>query len=603
MYADRLNQIMDLLGAKNRQIAGYEGFDASLLTHLRKGSRVPTRDGSSSVHVTNGLLLYAAEHDQLPALCKLTGADPHAGRDRIREQILDWLYEGIPQTRTRRKKNSGNRAVVRRSSRIDDHRPYGERFDIAMNLGNLSNQRLSALAHVDASVVSRYRTGIRTLQSNPEMSGFFTGIIWQRIEDAGNLDKLADIMHVSPEECNERLFLNWLRQSEDTAEGNSPAAERLLEAFDTYSTENGGRLPSLNDLDAESILRDQREVYFGNNGLREAVIRFLIQAVKEKPRELILYSSQSMNWMTGDPGFLYRWAALMRTCVKNGTHIRIIHNIDRDLDEMNNAIISWLPLYMSGMIESFYSSLSRGGLFSQTVFLNPGRSCIRAFHAAGAEETGFYHYDTKPEILSCDEKQLNQLFKSAKPLVKTLPANAPFRSSADLTIISPTLTASTLPASLREIFPGETIKNMGVWLEETLSDKDKQHVCECVTLISTAALKSGAIPFDRMPGSESYQYTKEQYTEHIRNLIRLMKEYPGFRIIPLPDVPFVNMKLWISEDCVRITRAVEPFVSFQFSHPLMCSAFCDYADRLVRRYRKNRRTLIRELTQDYLREK
>ena len=144
---------------------------------------------------------------------------------------------------------------------------------------------------------------------------------------------------------------------------------------------------------------------------------------------------------------------------------------------------------------------------------------------------------------------------------------------------------------------------MGVWLEETLSDKDKQHVCECVTLISTAALESGAIPFDRMPGSESYQYTKEQYTEHIRNLIRLMKEYPGFRIIPLPDVPFVNMKLWISEDCVRITRAVEPFVSFQFSHPLMCSAFCDYADRLVRRYRKNRRTLIRELTQDYLREK
>ena len=62
------------------------------------------------------------------------------------------------------------------------------------------------------------------------------------------------------------------------------------------------------------------------------------------------------------------------------------------------------------------------------------------------------------------------------------------------------------------------------------------------------------------------------------------------------------MKLLISKDLVRITRASAPFISFQFSHPLMCSAFCDYADRLIKRYRKNRRTLVRELTQDYIRE-
>ena len=217
---------------------------------------------------------------------------------------------------------------------------------------------------------------------------FFTGIIWQRIIDAGNVEKLAAIMNISSDLCNEDAFLQWLKQSEDTSEGNSPAAERLVEAFDTFSVEAGGQLPPMDEPDAGSILRDQREVYFGDNGLREAVIRFLLHAVKEKSHELILYSSQSMNWMTGDPRFFYRWAGLMTACVNNGTRIRIIHNIDRDLDEMNKAIISWLPLYLSEMIESYYCPLSRGDLFTHTLFLNPGASSIRGFHAAGSEADG-----------------------------------------------------------------------------------------------------------------------------------------------------------------------------------------------------------------------
>ena len=52
------------------------------------------------------------------------------------------------------------------------------------------------------------------------------------------------------------------------------------------------------------------------------------------------------------------------------------------------------------------------------------------------------------------------------------------------------------------------------------------------------------------------------------------------------------MCLVIGKDFVRITRAGEPFVSFQFTHPLMCRAFQDYADRLVKQYKLDRKSLL-----------
>ena len=97
-------------------------------------------------------------------------------------------------------------------------------------------------------------------------------------------------------------------------------------------------------------MNDQKEHYLGTEGLRAAVLRFLGTALKENAEILYLYSDEDQSWMTSDPEFLMQWSSLMQACVANGTKINIIHNIDRDLNEMNAAIKSWLPLYMSGMI-------------------------------------------------------------------------------------------------------------------------------------------------------------------------------------------------------------------------------------------------------------
>ena len=91
---------------------------------------------------------------------------------------------------------------------------------------------------------------------------------------------------------------------------------------------------------------------------------------------------------------------------------------------MSDAITSWLPLYMSGMIESFYSRKKNDGKFTHTLFLCPGYACINAWHVTGAEAGGIYHYDTDPKILSFLESSFQELLAFSLPLVRIIPASS-----------------------------------------------------------------------------------------------------------------------------------------------------------------------------------
>ena len=125
-------------------------------------------------------------------------------------------------------------------------------------------------------------------------------------------------------------------------------------------------------------MKDDRNVYNGVSGLQDAVIRFLIMVCESKGQEMLLYSDQDMAWMMGPEDFCLKWAMLMKYCVKSGIRIRIIHNIDRSPREMDMAIKSWLPLYMSGMVEPYYSEAVKDVRFFHTLFVCPGVAAIEA---------------------------------------------------------------------------------------------------------------------------------------------------------------------------------------------------------------------------------
>ena len=593
MFASRLNELFQYTGANNGQVAKLAGFDRTNISRLRSLSRTPGKNSPTIRKLVTGLYLYADNRNELGKLCDHIGADPDGTAEEIMDRLRDWLYEGETEEGRKTAVPGARPEGMRKQKPV--YRFFGERLDAVMKLTDLSNARLSHSIHMDISMISRFRTGVRTPVPGSDVMGRISSVLFERAEVSGKLNGLAKLMDIPADMLDEDTLHGWLFDEGTIPDREAGIAESLLEIFDSFSAETRLPLPAPEKTVTEEIARSEQTEYYGREGIRSAVLRFLFDAWKGKAGLLLLYSDEDQGWLTDDSDFFVRWAALMSACVKNGTRIRIIHNVDRDLAEMNDAIRSWLPLYMSGMVESWYSTKKRDPRFSHTIFLCPEIACIEAFHPAGTEASGIYHYYTDPQILKVCHSGYESMLASAGLLMK-VPAPSVNDDDSDITIIQNGLSVATMPEELVRSFDEPALYKEWTMIRDAfLSRLKKARVNECVTLSDDEDLFSGKVQIEQQNGIRELFYTPEQYALHLRNIIRLSETYPGYRFYALPQTPFPNMRLLIADDVIRMVHTMRPELSFGVSHPLMCRAFHSYAEGLMSQYRMDRNTLRKKL--------
>ncbi len=584
-FNEKINLLMRELDANNAVIARYGGLDRTNVSRIRSGGRFPKASGKAAEKLINGIYLFADNKNGLETLCRITGGNPDGSADEIKDSIHAWLYDGIQGEPERRP-----------GKRNDIPASFGERLDAVMTLADISNVRMSQLINVDSSLISRYRCGIRIPRSNPEMASRLSETLWQRMQSPEQMESLSKLMQMKKEGIDSDLFGRWLCDFGVDQEGNTATVEKLMAAFDSYSMAQG-TLPELPDVEIE-IPADEKDMYIGTTGLREAVVRFLGNAVKSGVKELWLYSDENMQWMTGDPEFQIKWVALMARCVRNNIKIRIIHNIDRGFDEMSDAIISWLPLYMSGMIEAYYCRKQGGSRFSHSLYICPGYACIESFHVAGTESEGIYHYYTEGALLDIAGKSYEKLLSFSASLVSVTEPKFRKSTGSGLVAIQNTLSVATMPEELVRSFDSKRLIEEWEYRRDTLMGNLKEYyVYECLPLADDEAIVSGNAAVESLPGTGKLYYTKEQYAQHVRHIVQMLKEYPNYRLYLLPDTPFHNMKIVLGSDFVTVTSSARPQFFISLTHPLMCAAFKEYTDNLRNNHKTDRNTL-RKLLMD-----
>ncbi|MBQ4426489.1 MAG: hypothetical protein II881_01875 [Oscillospiraceae bacterium] len=511
---------------------------------------------------------------------------------------MAWLYDGEEVTD---KKSKAPKDKV-------PYRVFGEKLNAVMELAEISNIRLGNLVNIDTSYISRFRNGLRSPKSNPRTMDAICTALLRRLGEQNKIKQLAALLKadhdaLTDEEEAFSLFHDWLYDTEKT--DSSSVIEKLLESIDTFSINTKTPLPSFEE--AAATFKCEDTVYFGSTGLQNAVIRFLGGVISGGDKELYLYSDQNMNWLT-DPEFRLKWAVLMLCCVQKGVKIHIIHNVDRDVSEMIEAIISWLPLYMSGMIRSYYCKKQKNSRFSNTVFLCPGVACIKGSNVIGTEDqNGEYRYDTDTKLLEMHQAAFHSLLADAKQLVRiygNLESEGVIHTGySGMTVLGTALSFATMPKEmlvsiLERCGADETVKNraFSVWesrkrlLDDTLSGS---FVHECIPVADEESLFGNKVLTD-IP-SLNVAYTPKEYAEHIRNIIALSDESPKYRFCALPDAPFANTQIVLFDDLVTVSRLNTPQVTFLISHPAMYEAFVAYADRITARYKQDKLTTKRLL--------
>ena len=353
----------------------------------------------------------------------------------------------------------------------------------------------------------------------------------------------------------------------------------------------------------KAALSDSRPLYHGMTGLQTAVVRFLGNVIERKEKDLYLYSDQNIDWITADKAFQAKWMSLMIQCVTNGVKIHIIHNIERNLTEIGEAIRSWLPLYPSGQIESFYLDGQKNTNFSTTLFSCPGYASIYGNNIVGTEnENGNYLYVTEPEKINLCRQFFDTLLGKAHRLIricKTADFSQFEMFSSDITVLSSSPTVFSMPENLfsecfnRSELKAETsdandiYKQMKCFFEKAMLSG---HFHECVPLPSDEDLFSGKI----YPEFLSTPYSPQEFAEHTKNIINI-SDNTKYRFYPLPEPSFLDVQLIISEKSVAVSRLKAPFFTIFIEHPFLRRAFAEYADSVKKQYTLDKVTLKRKL--------
>lgn len=615
MLSEKITSLFELLSCTNAEIAHYADCDRSYISHIRRGSRNPSPSSRAIARIVEGVYRYADHENMLSVLCELCRTDSDS-REVLLPALVAWLFDAeeteLPQIAKIPKKKS------RKEAKAAETHDFGEKLDAVMQLLELSNARLARSLNVDNSLVSRFRCGVRSPLGNEQMAGEIVAILLDRAVEQNRLAGLSRLCGISEnllgdEREGRGLFSRWLYKSD--SEDDTSVIDSLLESIDSFSPSAPPFLPEY--VPAEGL--PERATYWGTEGLRAAVIRFLSEAA-ENGGTLWLYSDEDMRWMFGDKAFFGKWASLMLACIKKMVKIKIIHNTDRGIEEMLNAIRGWMPLYMSGLIEPYVSRRPRDARFMRTFFLNPGRACIHASFTAAAGDDKWYDYITderKLEVLAADYQRL---LETAESLLKIyldaeswrLYRNYPLTGSGAKKILLSSLSLATIPEALlkrmlerqvadEEVRQGilKTYRARRGQFKEALKEG---HVYEFVTIPSDDALFAGKVTLNLGTEllEEEISYTAEEFAEHAQAVIRLISQQKRYHFCILPELPFPDIQIVYEEDeSVAIIRCKSPYAGFVFAEPLLCHAVGVYFDILEKKYGVERSAVRQKLKRYY----
>lgn len=599
MLSERINELFDLLQCTNSDIARFADCSPSNISRLKSGARQPKSGNRSVTRLARGIYRYADYENMLDVLCGLCGTtDTRA--DVLIPATINWLYETreykLPQPVTPKSKRE----------KINRQQSFSERLDKVMTMLDYTNSRLAADLNVDISLISRYRTGIYYPNRNLEIKNHLSELLLTRAEKSGHMEELSVLCAIDREEIVPEVFGQWLYGTDENRQ--SEMAELLFHSIDDFTPGQG--LP-VNVQEPPAV--EESERYWGTEGLRNAVIRFLTDAAREGG-EMLLYSDEPMDWMSGDPKFFGLWASLMMSCLQKNVHIRIIHNFDRDGTEMVSAISGWFPLYISGNIEPYSYRKEGNTRFHHTIFLRPERACIFGFFPAGSGEKRWYDYITDKDQLSALRSGFDVMLDSAAPLLKTYPAHQTdvvwsrfHEHNGKTSAILKGLSVASMPEQLLESMLSRAemdgrlrekvigFHRIGRENMRQILENGELHEFLCLPEREDVIQGRVYVNFRAETNGFCLPYTPEDYAAHLAAVQDLVQVKRNYHLTLLPYDPFQDLQVFTMKGAAAVVRNQKPYTVFVFYNSVLLRSVDYYCSMLASQNVSDRTTVIRML--------
>lgn len=381
-FSEQLNQYVLEIDCTAKDLAEASDLSPAVISRYRSGTRVPASDSDTLVQLSRGIAALSDErYTQEAVLAKF-------------QSVL--------------------------SSNSFDFQQLIENLNQLIDAANLNINRLARSLNYDASYISRIRTGQRH-PADPE--AFVDGIcrfVSSNISE--NRAAVAALLEKPVEALDDprtaySILRTWL------CSGNprkSNGVDHFLNKLDEFDLNEYIRAIRFNELNVPSLpfQLSTSKNYYGLEQMRTGELDFFKSTVLSHSMEnVFMCSDMEMGDMAKDLEFAKKWMFAIAMCLKKGLHLNMIHTIDRPFEEMMLGLESWIPLYMTGQVSSFYLKAQKSGIYQHATYVS-GAAALSGEAISGHHSQGKYYLTKKAEEISYYRKRSEHLLKKASPLME-----------------------------------------------------------------------------------------------------------------------------------------------------------------------------------------
>lgn len=505
---------------------------------------------------------------------------------------------------------------------------FSEKLDLLMNITKTSNSALAHAVRLDASYISRLRSGKRLMPRDKGVVQSMAACFARRCAEGYQKKAVKDTLGLPrfPEDgfrLTEEIS-GWLLKQEKT--GTQKVEHFLKDLTDMESRKVPAAVPPVRGADAAlpAPPREGVSAYYGIDGKRRAVEAFLSQvAAAQQPQTLLLFSDEETSWMT-DPAFARKWASLMADVLAKGNKIKIIHTISRDLDEMLSAISQWMPLYMTGSIEPYFYPKKRDGIFRTTLFIAPETAAVVSGSIGEQISRAANLLFFEKEAVASFAEEFTQYLRMCRPLMRiftTRDQEACFatieefeQEQADTLIKTESLSLLTMPEELlrkillrndldaRDVLKIHHDRQYGFqkMTEESL-------YTEIIALPDARTVKSGGVKvaMSAILNGGAVYYAPDEYVRHLEHVVELLETRDNFRVHLIQNPAEDRYMVYAREELgVIVAKTSQPPVVLAMNESNMTAAFWDFLRSLVgdRAYRRSDKRAVVSRLREFLRQ-
>lgn len=381
-FSEELINYMEILNCSSKELCQESGLSSTLISRYINNKRTPKENSEYLEKLINAL--YQIAQNKNINLSK--------------ETISKTLIQSL---------NSNN---VDFNIFVDNLNQLQEKLSI-------STVDLSRAIGYDASFISR----IKNKERKPADFSLFINKLREYVfsicQNNNKKEILTEILDCDIDDLKDNeIFNNWIASAH--INNNLDYVGNFLSSLDNFNLNDyiGTDFDKVKVPTLPVILKNSK-TYYGIEGRKQAEGEFLKTTLLSKSNEPIFFYSDLPISKTGeDEDFKKTWVLAMTMLLKKGLHLNIIHNIDRQINEMLLGLENWIPIYMTGSISPYYFKNPPSNFFL-------GSHCTSGSIALSSEclnneNKSRFYVTTKKEEVSYYKEKSKYLLTKSKPLMK-----------------------------------------------------------------------------------------------------------------------------------------------------------------------------------------